>query len=32
MKIDKKYVLINKAYAKMFQKNNDKIEFYRKKR
>ena len=31
MKIDKKYVLNAKAYAEMFQKNNDKIEFYRKK-
>ena len=31
MKIDKKYVLNTKAYAKMFKKNNDKIELYRKK-
>ena len=27
MKIDKKYVLNAKAYAEMFQKNNNKIEF-----
>ena len=31
MKIDKKYVLNAKAYTEMFQKNNDKIEFYKKK-
>ena len=31
MKIDKKYVLNTKAYAKMFKKNNDKIELYKKK-
>lgn len=31
MKIDKKYVLNTKAYAKMFKKNNEKIELYRKK-
>lgn len=31
MKIDKKYVLNIKAYAKMFKKNNEKIELYRKK-
>ena len=31
MKIDKKYVLNTKAYAKMLKKNNEKIELYRKK-
>ena len=31
MKTDKKYVLNTKAYAKMFKKNNEKIELYRKK-
>ena len=31
MKIDKKYLLNTKAYMKMFQKNNEKIELYRKK-
>lgn len=31
MKIDKKYVLNTKAYAKMFKKNNEKIELYKKK-
>ena len=31
MKINKKYVLNTKAYEKMFKKNNEKIELYRKK-
>ena len=31
MKTDKNYVLNTKAYAKMFKKNNDNIELYRKK-
>ena len=31
MKTDKKYVLNTKAYVKMLQKNNEKIELYRKK-
>ena len=31
MKIDNKYVINTKDYIKMFQKNNEKIEFYRKK-
>ena len=31
MKIDKKYVLNTKAYTKMFKKNNEKIELYKKK-
>lgn len=31
MKTDKKYVLNTKAYTKMFKKNNEKIELYKKK-
>ena len=31
MKIDNKYVLNNKAYVKMFQKNNEKIKLYKEK-